>query len=339
MSSLLAASLGFCLAQLLLSGSVLAQMRPFALRQRLFILLLLAIAAYISAPLALGVNASWLGALLATAVPGVFWLFSASVFDDRFQLRGWQVLLVLLTMIPPALARWAPAQFDMLLRGLPQALEFVIMGLTFWVVVGNWRGDLVQARRTFRIWFVGFNGFYIFVLILSREVLFHDRPWLAEGQYMALALVLLIMNLLLLRHGASGLFLSPAPLPETEEAPPRPAPPEDAQPLLTLMTAELVYREMGLTIGDLAQRLDMPQYRLRKLINEGLGYRNFSDFLNRYRIEEAAQRLANPEEHALPVLTIAMDAGFRSLSSFNKAFKQQQGVTPTAWRNRSKSDQ
>jgi AraC-like DNA-binding protein len=63
-----------------------------------------------------------------------------------------------------------------------------------------------------------------------------------------------------------------------------------------------------------------------------MGYRNFSDFLNSYRIREATGRLADPEQKQLPVLTIAMDAGFRSLSSFNKAFKDTHGVTPTAWR-------
>ena len=98
------------------------------------------------------------------------------------------------------------------------------------------------------------------------------------------------------------------------------------------MEERKTWREMSMTIGQLAERLDIPQYRLRRAINSGLGYRNFSDFLNRYRIAEAAGRLADPSEAQLPVLTIAMDAGFRSLSSFNKVFKETQGLTPTAWR-------
>ncbi len=35
---------------------------------------------------------------------------------------------------------------------------------------------------------------------------------------------------------------------------------------------------------------------------------------------------------------LAMDAGFRSLSSFNKAFKATHGVTPTAWRKQALDD-
>ena len=91
------------------------------------------------------------------------------------------------------------------------------------------------------------------------------------------------------------------------------------------------YRQMGLTLGQLAEQLQVPQYRLRQTINSGLGFRNFNDFLNSYRIAETARRLADSAQE-LPVLTIAMDAGFHSLSSFNRAFKETQGVTPTAFR-------
>ena len=98
------------------------------------------------------------------------------------------------------------------------------------------------------------------------------------------------------------------------------------------MQDSAAYRQMGLTIGQLAEQLKVPQYRLRAAINSGMGHRNFNDFLNSYRIQEATQRLQSTADAGLPILTIAMDAGFRSLSSFNKAFRQTQGLTPTAYR-------
>ena len=98
------------------------------------------------------------------------------------------------------------------------------------------------------------------------------------------------------------------------------------------MEDEKAWQEMGLTIGQLSERIQVPEYRLRRAINTGLGYRNVSDFLNSYRIREATQRLSDPAESDLPVLTIAMDAGFRSLSSFNKAFKEAHEITPTQYR-------
>ena len=98
------------------------------------------------------------------------------------------------------------------------------------------------------------------------------------------------------------------------------------------MTVDRVYRQDGLTIGALAQRLGLPEYRLRRLINQALGYRNFNSFLNDYRLREAKAALADPDQAAVPVLTIALDAGFASLGPFNRAFKADTGLTPSEYR-------
>jgi AraC-like DNA-binding protein len=95
-----------------------------------------------------------------------------------------------------------------------------------------------------------------------------------------------------------------------------------------LIAAERIYRQEGLTIGVLAAKLELTEYRLRQVINEGLGYRNFNAFLNRYRIDEAKAALADLSQREVPVLTIAMDAGFQSIGPFNRAFKADTGQTP-----------
>ena len=80
------------------------------------------------------------------------------------------------------------------------------------------------------------------------------------------------------------------------------------------------------------QRLGLPEYRLRRLINQALGYRNFNSFVNHYRIAEAKAALADPRQAEVPVLTIALDAGFSSLGPFNRAFKAETGMTPSEYR-------
>ncbi|MBV7259586.1 AraC family transcriptional regulator [Erythrobacter sp. WH158] len=102
--------------------------------------------------------------------------------------------------------------------------------------------------------------------------------------------------------------------------------------------AEGTYREPGLTIAGLADHLDTPEHRLRALINRRLGYRNFSAFLNRHRIAEAREKLANPDDVDLPVLTIAMDLGYNSLPTFNRAFRSETGTTPSDFRRLSFND-
>ena len=82
---------------------------------------------------------------------------------------------------------------------------------------------------------------------------------------------------------------------------------------MRLMGDERIYRHDNVTIGTLATKLAIPEYRLRRLINQRLGYRNFNVFLNEHRIAEAKAALADPSQAEVPVITIAMDAGFQSL--------------------------
>jgi AraC-like DNA-binding protein len=108
--------------------------------------------------------------------------------------------------------------------------------------------------------------------------------------------------------------------------------PELLRRLQRLMTVERAYRREGLTIGSLSAELGVPEYRLRQLINEGLGHRNFNSFVNGYRLAEARAALADPVQADVPILTIALDTGFQSLAPFNRAFKMTAGMTPTEYR-------
>ena len=339
MPELLIAAISFSLSQVVLGLALLLRERSLGIRERLYGLLMVAILGYLCMPLASGGPLELVAATVQTAAPGMFYLFSASVFDDAFRLRRWQVALVAFTVAMPLLGRLTETDWRWLFFSLPQAGEFGLLGLTLWVVARHWRTDLVAARRRLRIGFVGLNGSYILLLVFSREILFPGAAWLETWEYLPPALLLLAINLSLLQY-RSGLLLQPVaaqPAPPAAEAAGVKVDPALLERLESHMQDARAWRQMGLTLGELAKQLDVPQYRLREAINRGLGHRNFSDFLNSYRLAEAASRLADPTSAQLPVLTIAMDAGFRSLSSFNKAFKTTHGVTPTAWRKRARA--
>ena len=72
--------------------------------------------------------------------------------------------------------------------------------------------------------------------------------------------------------------------------------------------------------------------RLRRVINQRLGHRNFNAFVNGFRLAETMAALADPSKRGLPVLTIALTAGFQSIGPFNRAFKAATGLTPTEFR-------
>ena len=103
------------------------------------------------------------------------------------------------------------------------------------------------------------------------------------------------------------------------------------------MAEEKVYRQEGFGVTALVAALDVPEYRLRRLINQRLGHRNFPSFVNGYRLAETTAALADPGQADVPILTIALDAGFQSIGPFNRAFKAHTGMTPTAYRRQADS--
>ena len=104
------------------------------------------------------------------------------------------------------------------------------------------------------------------------------------------------------------------------------------------MVVDRAYRTEDLTVAGLATLLSVPEYRLRRLINQRLGHRNFNAYVNGYRLEEARVALADPARRDLPILTIALDAGFQSIGPFNRAFKAGTGLTPGEFRREKLAD-
>ena len=56
----------------------------------------------------------------------------------------------------------------------------------------------------------------------------------------------------------------------------------------------------------------------------------FSDYVARVRVEEARTKLLNPNAR---ISEVAYDAGFQSLTQFNRTFKRVFGRSPTEFRN------
>jgi AraC-like DNA-binding protein len=111
--------------------------------------------------------------------------------------------------------------------------------------------------------------------------------------------------------------------------------PEDAARhearLLALMARERPFLDPDLTLPALARALGVHPAHLSRVINERLG-RNFFEFVNRYRVEAACQRLRRPEGEKEKLITIAIGSGFNSLATFNRVFKELTGRTPSAYR-------
>lgn len=101
--------------------------------------------------------------------------------------------------------------------------------------------------------------------------------------------------------------------------------------LQTYMQHHQPYRESELTIGQLAERLNIPSNYLSQIINQELSL-NFIDYINQKRVEAAKILLASDKYAHYTITAIAGEAGFNSKSAFYVAFKKYEGETPGQYR-------
>ncbi len=281
--------------------------------------------------------------------PVVFCLFAAALFDDDFKPSWWHAAAWLALVGLGLSSPWI---------GVPQAvcsgsgLAFNALGV--WYVLAGRTLDLVEERRRLRAMLVILVALYSAATITS-EIAWPSGsggPTLYLANSIGLLAITLIFAVALLSVNRDGALISLPVSGRSSQAalsqatsPPRPAAgpgwgdtaerDEDAtllSALRRLMEYDKAYREEGLSIGTLAGKLGIPEHALRRLINRRLGFRNFNAFLNFYRLDDVTAALADPAQEAVPILTIALDAGFQSLGPFNRAFKAQTGVTPSEFR-------
>jgi AraC-like DNA-binding protein len=276
----------------------------------------------------------------------VFWLFTRALFDDAFEMRLWHLLLwAAVAGFSFVNCAWiAPTSAGNLRLSL-FAINLLVLGFIALAVgqtIASWSADLVEGRRRLRLFIVSATALYggmnaiLQMLMSGREVA--DAANTANAALLAGIVAAICYSMM--RVNAPDLFTAaPATAAVADVRGASMAAQESSaadqrlvDALMRLMADERIYRHDNITIGTLATKLAVPEYRLRRLINQRLGYRNFNVFLNNHRIEEAKAALADPSQAEVPVITIAMDAGFQSLGPFNRAFKATTGVTPTEYR-------
>ncbi len=100
--------------------------------------------------------------------------------------------------------------------------------------------------------------------------------------------------------------------------------------LLQKTTAEKLYLDPALTLSSLADHIGINPHDLSYIINNGL-QKNFYQFINELRTEEAKRLLLSEEAKRLDMSGIAIRAGFNSRTTFYSSFKKATGITPTEY--------
>ena len=320
-------------SQVLLSATAIA-ISPNPYRTRLLGIALVvgAVSYLVSSPVFGHINLEvgpWL-ALPADAIPPLLFFFTWDLFEDDRKAPSFLWLIAALYLL---VAAWmglerdvtdATANINILVPVQLTKLAFAVGAI---VIV--WRGredDVVESRLKLRRVFAASIGVIVTAVVATELVTGWNVPELVELLGMAAIFgVTLVINVTFLRLNPTFVLKDSRPL-----APVSPEETPLVEALNKMMNKDCAYTDHDLRIADLATTLKVPEYKLRRTINRNLGYQNFNQFVNRYRIEEAARRLI--AEPRTPVLTIALDVGFRSISSFNTAFRAQYKTTPTDYR-------
>lgn len=176
-------------------------------------------------------------------------------------------------------------------------------------------GNLMMAGGIYDNNFMPYNT--AFLLMVGNELPQGHGPavlfWAMGG--MILALVLLVFFLRLRKKSVS---VAPAPSPNTRH--------DGLMPRIhELMNREKLYLKSDLKVSEVATLLGSNSRYVSDCIKQYEGV-SFTLFVNRLRIEHAKQLMRdNPDAK---IMSVYMEAGFASESSFFRTFKSITGMTP-----------
>lgn len=340
----LALRLGSASIILLLSWLLLGQRRRVGLPALLFAPLAVCLAGFVlgNTPLVSLQPAALIGNL-ANAASGFtvifLWWFTLSCFDRRFRLQG------VVVMIGLAWAGIAAADRGLLgdwlaNAGLSQVLVvmgFGIVGHLVWRLLDERQGDLIEQRHHARVLVAMLLGGMLFIDLAADALFgFSWRPLafsmtqnaMVLGFGLWLAGQILSVNDDVLAFG----MVDEGPLPNSRVA--------DLdygrnaillRRLNFLIETERVHLDSELTFAGFVEHMSAPERAVRTLINRHLGFDHFRAFLNHHRVAEARRLLEDPGRDD-KLIAIALDSGFASLASFNRAFLAIEGCSPSAYR-------
>lgn len=300
--------------------------------------------------------------LLAAAASGVvlLWVLVRLLFEPGLPVRrvagqaaawfGVGIALPVAASVAWPAARWAGPAITV--------VALALVGHLFGVLLRGRQDDLDPYRRRMRLLLAGGGGLYVAAVLAAHALgALEGRPVEAAMVQCGVQIVFKLAWIALaighpsplqrlfdtshLQPPAPGSPLHLAsPASQAEAATAGQAVPSvaeaqaarHAERILAAMESEGLYRQPGLSIGRLADHLGLPEHRVRALINGPLGFRNYSAFLNHFRLAEVARRLRDPAEAHLPILSIVLDVGYGSLAPFNRAFREAYGCTPSDFR-------
>ncbi len=271
--------------------------------------------------------------LIRNTAPGLFMIQAHRLFVDGERFPRWLLAAFGLQLGLEVIAFAAP--MSGVLEAGPAALELMFGGLALYWTLASWPADLVENRRRARAVVLVIVGVNMIAPTLLLRLVTLPGAWSFYVNTLISGLTFIVAAALLVLDGVTDAALVGG---RTSAAPAvalTPSADDDEAALERLqrrIAVDQVYLEPDLKLSVLAQRVGVPEYRLRRVIHTRLGHRNFNAFLHSLRIAEACRRLQDQESRRTPILTIALSVGYGSVNTFNRGFRDIMNCSPSEYR-------
>jgi len=273
-------------------------------------------------------------------MPYVLWFYTCALLNENFQPKAWP-LVIKVCLISALL--WM-MYFFIFLQGngvfhqINHAIEALVLVHILYLVLKDINDDLIDKRRKIRMFIVLLITFYGSILVmfeLTNSAFVHTSLFSLVNS----ALIFVGTNIfyvVLFNQYKSQKNIKNNDIEEPTEAQSKQVKTPnifqaDLKKLGQFIEAKK-FTETNLTIKQLSINLTIPEHQLRELINQQLGFKNFSSFLNSHRIPAACVQFQDLNNIRKPILSIALELGYGSIGPFNRAFKDIMGKTPTEYR-------
>lgn len=239
------------------------------------------------------------------------------------------------------------AWLDRALSEITQMLSSTVLLLTFWEAIRGYPSCDHQGKLQRKIFATSFFSGVFACSVIGRGIVPEHLyeavfPWLVVCA--ASAIMLATLTVIILQYKARCSQATPVKIKNKDR--------DDfeithviqecdalIQDIEILMKQKQLYLRPELKIIDVANQLNVPEYRVSRAIRHNTHSPNFNHYVNTYRLSHAKRLLLSEESKTWSILVISMECGFASLAPFNRAFKAQEGCTPNQYRNKQTHDE
>lgn len=187
-----------------------------------------------------------------------------------------------------------------------------------------WRGPS-NLPRLVHVFVILVIIFFLWIGFFLADVSVYPSQ-LPDSTFYPLWLLMLYLNLYMGYHFILH-PIKPVAHMMSDTAPSSPKTQELAAALADQMLQERLYRKPDLSLAVIAARMNVSTSALTKVLK--LHFRcSYYDFVNDYRIQDAIERFNRGDDRQYTIKTIAEEAGFRSKTTFIKAFRKKTGMLP-----------